>query len=519
MFKNKRHISLLVITLLLSLILALPVLAEDYGEMTLEKQTAFSWLDENAYMGEEVATYIWYHPELGLAEHKSSAVLQDFLAQKGFEIEAGVANMDTAFVASWGSGKPVIGIHAEFDALPGLSQKLGSIQREEIVKGAPGHGCGHNLFGAYSALAGIAIKEALEKHGIEGTIKVYGTPAEETVVGKAFFVKYGIYDDADVVLSWHPGGRNSVSWGSTLAMDNFKVSFKGIAAHGASAPWEGRSALDAVELMNIGMNYMREHVRPESRIMYIVSDGGAAPNVVPPYAEVHYFVRAPRYQQVAELMEWTKEIARGAAIMTQTELEFKSIVGVWEYLPNEAITRVGDANIRLVGAPPFTDEDQAIGAVFSETMGITEGPFYKDTTTHPDLDTPFKWATGGGSIDEANTSWVVPMVRFSGANKSAGIPGHSWQQVAQIALEPAFKGSLTVSKYIAGTALDLYQHQEVIDAAWEELISMNEKHGPFFDPVADVDVPSVFLTHGIEEDAMKKQWEVAPYPYPEFLLK
>lgn len=485
--------------------------------LTPEKQTALEWLDTHHWQGADIAKYIWHHPELGLGERKSSAILQDYLTQAGFQLETGVAGMETAWVASWGQGKPVIGIHAEFDALPGLSQELGSTVRKPVVEGGFGHGCGHNLFGAYSAMAGIAVKEAMEAHGIQGTIKVFGTPAEETLVGKAFFVKHGIYDDTDMVISWHPGGGNRVAYRSSLAMDNFKIRFHGTASHAAAAPWAGRSALDAVELMNIGMNYMREHIEPSSRIMYVIPGGGEAPNTVPPFAEVWYYVRAPRYEKVAEIMEWTLDVARGAAIMTQTEMEYAPIAGVWEFLPNQVLARVGDANVRLIGAPPFTEEDQKTGEGFSRTLDVTEGPFYSTRTSHPNVDEPFEWAVGGGSIDEANTSWVVPMVRFTTATRAAGTPGHSWQQVAQNALEPAFKGSLTAAKYMAATALDMYANPQLIDAAWEELREMNALHGPFFDPVADIDVPSYRLMHGFAEDAVTMQWEVLPFPYPAWL--
>lgn len=492
---------------------------EESGKLTPEKETAFAWLDEHQYLGEDISAYIWHYPELGLAEYHSTAILQDFMKKSGFTVEAGVAGQETAFVASWGEGKPVIGFHGEFDALPGLSQVAGSAEKQVIAEGGPGHGCGHNLFGTYSAMAAIATKAAMQQHGLKGTVKLYGTPAEETMIGKAFFVKYGIYDDADIVISWHPGADNKVSYGSSLAMDSFKVRFKGVASHAASAPWEGRSALDGVELMSVGMNYMREHVRPESRIMSCVTNGGLAPNVVPPEAEVWYFVRAPRYKTVAELMEWTKKIAEGAAMMSQTEMEFLKITGGAEYLPNNVLARIGDANVKLIGAPQWTEEDQQAAAPISKTKGVEEGPFYADETEHADLDKPFEWATGGGSIDEANTSWVVPMVRFSAATRSKGVPGHSWQMVAENCMEQAYKGSLVAAKYMAATAIDLYLNQKLIDAAKEEHQKMVEKHGPFIDPVGEIDVPSFELTHGMKLEQMPKQWEIEPYPYPESLEK
>ena len=501
--------------LFLLVLLVSPAFGAEVGTMTPPKEMAIQWLDAHGNVAAETATYIWHHPELGLGEHKSSAALQEMLKTAGFKMETGVAGMETAFVASWGEGKPVIGIHAEFDALPGLSQASGVAEEQILVEGCPGHGCGHNLFGSYSSLAAIAIKKSMEANGIKGTIKLYGTPSEETIVGKVFFVKEGIYNDADVVLSWHPGTENSVSYGSSLAMDNFKVRYYGKASHAASAPWAGRSALDAVELMNIGMNYMREHVRPESRIMYSISDGGKAPNVVPPYAEVWYFVRAPEYKLVKDIMVWGKKVAEGAALMTQTKMEFVPMTAVWQYLPNQVLAKVGFANAKLVGVPPFTDEDEKFAEPFSKTMKVEKGPFLSREFKEYDYDKPFEWAKGGGSIDEANTSWVVPMVRFSAATLAKGTPGHSWQTVAQNISAPAFKASLTVAKYMATTALDLYANPDIIEKAKAELKASNEKFGPFVDPAKDIPLPSFKLMHNVDESQVPVQTK-EEMPLPDF---
>jgi len=510
----RKTLSLAIIPILVALFVS-PALGAGIGEMTPAKETALNWIDAHSEVAAETATYIWHNPELGLGEHKSSVALQEMLKAAGFNVETGVAGMSTAFVASWGEGKPVIGIHAEFDALPGLSQVAGLAEEKMIVEGCPGHGCGHNLFGTYSSLAAIAVKQAMEANGVNGTIKLYGTPSEETLVGKVFFVKEGIYNDADAVISWHPGTSNNVSYGSSLAMDNFKVRFYGKASHAASAPWAGRSALDAVELMNIGMNYMREHVRPESRIMYSIPDGGQARNVVPPYAEVWYYIRAPQYSMVKEIMDWMKEVAKGAAMMTQTRMEFVPITAVWQYLPNQVLAKVGYANAQLVGVPPFTDEDEEIARPFSETVGIKEGPFLSREFVQYDYDKPFVWATGGGSIDEANTSWVVPMVRFGTATQAKGTPGHSWQNVAQNILPPAFKASLTVAKYMAATALDLYANPGMLEEAWAELKASNEKYGPFVDPAKDIALPTFHLMHNVDESQVPVQTK-EDLPLPDF---
>ena len=507
-----RRIRVLAVVVCVLALIVSPVFAGEVGKMTPAKEAAIKWLDGHAKVGVDVATYIWNNPELGLGEHKSSAALQELMKAAGFKVETGVAGMKTAFVATFGEGKPVLGIHAEFDALPGISQVAGMATPKAVVEGCPGHGCGHNVFGTYSCMAAIAIKNAMETAGVKGTIKLYGTPSEETLVGKAFFVKEGIYKDADAVLSWHPGTENAVSYASSLAMDNFKVRFHGKASHASSAPWAGRSALDAIELMNIGMNYMREHVRPESRIMYSIPDGGKAPNVVPPYAEVWYFIRSPQYKGVEEIVKWAKKVAEGAALMTETKMEFVPIVGVWQYLPNQVLAKVGFANATLVGVPPFTDEDEKIAEPFSKSLKVEKGPFLSREFQKFDYDKPFVWSTGGGSIDEANTSWVVPMVRFSATTLAAGTPGHSWQSVAQNILPPAFKGGLTVAKYMAATALDLYADPKILEDAKAELKASNEKHGPFVDPVKDVPLPTFQLMHNVQESQVPVQTKDMPLP-------
>lgn len=512
------------LSILSVLCLSLPFLTvpacADYGTMTPVKEVALKWIDNHAELGKEVATYSWYHPELGLGEQHSSKILQDMLQKADFKVETNVGGMETGFIASWGSGKPIIGINAEFDALPGISQKEGMPEESALVPGAPGHGCGHNLFGTYSSMAAIAIKQAMEKNKINGTIRLYGTPSEETLVGKAYFVKAGAYKDVDIMLSWHPGSSSGVSYSSTLASDTFKVRFHGRASHASSAPWEGRSALDAVELMNVGMNYMREHVRPESRIHYVITNGGLAPNVVPPFAEVWYYVRAPEYRFVQEMVERARKVAEGAALMTETKVDFIKMTGVWQVLPNLALARIGYANVRLIGGVPHGEESQKIAEPFARGMKIEKAPFIEDGYTEL-VEAPFRWSTAGASTDDANVSWVVPMVRFTAATMAKGTPGHSWRAVAQNILPTAFLGGQTVAKYIAATALDLMTTPALIEEAKKEFQESLEKYGPFVDPVKDSNLPSFEIMHNVKEDSVPRQWETKDYPVPDLdkLLK
>ncbi|HMK65199.1 MAG TPA: amidohydrolase, partial [Thermodesulfobacteriota bacterium] len=364
--KTRKRCTALIFVFLLTLIVSIPGFAQ---ELTPAKKTAIQWVDGNKTNYEEIAKYIWNNPELSLVEFKSSGKLQDYLAQNGFKIEKGVAGMPTAFVATWGSGKPVIGFLAEFDALPGLSQTGGKAVKEAIIPGAPGHGCGHNIFGTSSATAAIAAKIAMEKHGIKGTLKVFGTPAEETLVGKVFMARDGVFDGVDIMMAWHPLDVNKASADSNLAMTSVKFQFKGKAAHAAVAPHAGRSALDAVELMNVGMNYMREHVIQEARIHYVITNGGQVPNIVPTDAEVWYFIRAPRRTQVDQIWNWMQDVAKGATLMTQTTMSYKLLCGTWENLPNKVLAKLGDANIRAIGAPSFTPEDQKFGEQVIKSLG------------------------------------------------------------------------------------------------------------------------------------------------------
>ena len=288
------------------------------------KEGAWKWITSNKSKIIETSDKIWNFAELGLAEYKSSALLANTLEENGFNVRRGVADMPTAFVASWGSGGPVIGVQGEFDALPGISQKA-TTRREPLIEGAPGHGCGHNIHGVSALAAAVATKVVMESNEIAGTIRFYGTPAEETYSGKVFMVRDGLYDDVDAVLSHHPGSSNVAGLGSCLAMNSVKFHFQGVASHAAYTPFLGKSALDAVELMNMGVNYMREHIVQEARIHYVIEDGGMQPNVVPPYARSWYYVRAPEREQVDQVYEWVLKMADGADLMARTDSDPKLI--------------------------------------------------------------------------------------------------------------------------------------------------------------------------------------------------
>jgi aminobenzoyl-glutamate utilization protein B len=325
------------------------------------QRTALEAVERRGDLLRAVNQTLWKLAEVGLEEHESSQLLIEHLEGAGFDVQRGVSGMPTAFVASFGSGRPIIGILAEYDALPGLSQQVHP-ERQPVVEGAPGHACGHSGLGTGALGAALAVKDAMDQHGLPGTIRLYGTPAEETLIGKVYMTLDGQFNDLDVCLHWHPGTRNEAWASSSKAVVSAKFTFHGVPAHASGSPESGRSALDAVELMNIGANYMREHIREDARIHYVITDGGGAPNVVPAEATVWYFVRADTHQDVAYNFRWLQDIARGAAQMTRTRFTMQIDTDCHEIIPNGPLTDVITRNLERIGAPSFTEDEQLFSA-------------------------------------------------------------------------------------------------------------------------------------------------------------
>ncbi len=423
-------------------------------------------VDRNAKATEDVALAIWNFAEMGYLETQSSALLQKQLKDAGFTVTPGVAGEPTAFLASFKHGDgPVIGLLAEYDALPGLSQKAGVGQQQSAGQVA-GHGCGHNLFGAASTYAGIALKQWMIANDVKGEVRVYGTPAEEGGSGKAYMVRDGLFKDVDSVVTWHPGNVNSASQGPTMANISGKFRFHGQSSHAAGSPDKGRSALDGVEAMNDMVNLMREHVPDRTRIHYAITQGGKAPNVVPDFAEVYYYVRHQDPEIVRSVMERVKKTAEGAAIGTETRVEFEQTGGVYSMMPNETLMAVLDRNLQKAGAISWTAEEKAFGAAIQKTLG----------SKVPALDSvgqiaPAKLETMamGGSTDVSDVSWVTPTVHLVTATFVPGSPGHSWQNTAAAGSSVGIKGALLATKTMALTAADLFREPETIAAAKAEL--------------------------------------------------
>ena len=403
---------------------------------------------------------IWDYAELGYLETKSSERLQQVLASEGFEIQAGVAGIPTAFVASFGTGEPVIGVLAEFDALPGISQSRAPT-RDILEEKHAGHACGHHLFGAGSAAAAIAIRRWLEDNKVSGTIRLYGTPAEEGGSGKVYLVRAGLFDDVDTVLHWHPADRNSANASSTLANKSARFKFRGVSAHAAAAPHRARSALDAVEAMNYMVNLLREHVPQETRIHYIVSHGGEAPNVVPDFAESYYYVRHPDAATLGQLWDRVVNIAEAAAKGTETQLSVEVMHGNHSVLPNEELAQLMHSNLSRVGGVHY----DAVEAVFAEKLSESLHGNYIGMEQEI---MPYEVRQGMGSTDVGDISWVVPTVGMRAATWVPGTAAHSWQAIAAGGTSIGIKGMTVAAKTLALTARDLFLQPALIDVAVQE---------------------------------------------------
>lgn len=428
-----------------------------------------------------LADDIWATPELGLHEEESSRTLVEALEAEGFDVETGIGGMPTAFVASYGDGDTRIGILGEFDALPGLSQTVRA-EREPVEAGDPGHGCGHNLFGTAGVGAAAAVAESIDAGELDGTVVFFGCPAEETLVGKTFMARAGAFDDLDAAVTWHPSDRTRPQLSSSLALDSVQFTFEGEAAHAAAAPESGRSALDAVQLLGTGVEYMREHVPDDARIHYSVPDGGSAPNVVPASATVWFFVRAPTRAGVERLSAWVNDVAEGAALMTRTEVERRYITGCWELLSNEPIAeRYGEVMAEL-GPVGYDGDDRAFAADLKATVpedrlddAVSDLPesVREDVRSAALYDEPIEAYDAGevgmGSTEVADVSWLTPTAQFRASTWAVGTPAHTWQAVAANG-DFGRKGMVYAAKVLAGTVHDLLADSDLraeARAAWE----------------------------------------------------
>ena len=434
----------------------------------------------------DVSARIWEFAEPGMKEYKSADCYAQVLRDNGFAVETGVSGIPTAVIGTWGSGRPVIGFLGEFDALPGLSQKAACPEHCELVPGAYGQGCGHNNLGAGALGAAFILRDYLKETGKSGTVRFYGCPGEEYGSGKVFMARDGLFNDLDACLTWHPGDNNHVVGTGSLANISAFFIFHGRTAHAAATPHLGRSALDACELMSVGVNYMREHMPSEARIHYAYKNaGGIAPNVVQDYACVHYFVRAPKIKDAQALYERVKKVAQGAALMTETELEVQFHEALCDFLPNRTLDAVCQKAFEEIGAPPFDDQDEKLAARFRstfsqediESVGKDIAAMGGDSALIPESETLHRSVLPyfpldkcmGGSTDVGDASYCAPTSQLNIATCALGTPGHSWQLTAQSNSPLAEKGTMTAAKVLALAAAELLDQPETLAAARREL--------------------------------------------------
>jgi aminobenzoyl-glutamate utilization protein B len=434
-------------------------------DLAADRQDLIDHIESHRSAYTALADQIWDWAELGYQEKQSSAALQELLRTADFQIEAGVAGIPTAFVASYGSGSPVIAILGEFDALPGVSQAAAPFVQER-TESPNGHACGHHLFGVGSAAAALAVADWLRKTGTPGTVRFYGTPAEEGGAGKVYLVRAGLFKDVDAVLHWHPGAANQADARSSLANKSAKFRFRGKASHAAISPWNGRSALDGVEAMNYMVNLMREHVTPETRIHYVITRGGEAPNVVPAQAEVFYYVRHPEMAEVKALFERLVRAAEGAARGTGTEMEYEVIHGLYNLLPNRTLGAVVHRQLATLGGFNYTPEERAFAQRLQESL---PQPAPALTTTAQVKPFEVNERGSGASTDVGDVSWVVPTAGFSTATWVPGTSAHSWQAVAAGGTSIGHRGMILAAQTLALSAAALFSDPDLLREAAAEL--------------------------------------------------
>ena len=436
------------------LLLAISVSANEIDNSIKNNKKAF----------EKIALQIWEYAELGYLENKSSNLLANELEKNGFTIRKGLAGIPTSFIAEYNNGGPVIGILGEFDALPGLAQTSSPFKEVADNDTNAGHACGHHLFGAASAWAAVAIKDWIKKNNINGTIRFYGTPAEEGGSGKVYLVRAGLFDDVDIVLHWHPDDINSANPRTSNSNKSGKFTFRGISAHAAGAPEQGRSALDGVEGMNHMVNMMREHIPQESRIHYVITKGGLAPNVVPDLAEVYYYVRHPKMDMVDELFNRVVKIAEGAALGTETNMSYEVMHGNYSLLPNETIQKIVHKNLTNLGGFTYTESENEYAKEIYKTFFNPSVEIGSQQNV-----TDYVMSHGYGSTDVGDVSWVVPTAGFRTATWVPGTPAHSWQAVSSGGTSIGLKGAQLAANTLALSIKEIFENPLIINKAKDEL--------------------------------------------------
>jgi aminobenzoyl-glutamate utilization protein B len=475
-------------------------LAREDGRADRLKTEAVADVESRAVFTQQMVDTIFSFGELGFQEVETNRYLIDILKKNGFTVQEGIAGIPTAFMATWGSGKPVIALGSDIDGIPQSSQKPGVAYFDPLIEGAPGHGEGHNSGQAVNITAALAVKKIMEREKLPGTIRIWPGTAEELVGTKAYFVREGFFKDVDVALFTHVGDELGVSWGerSGTGLVSVQYSFRGQTAHAAGAPWRGKSALDAVELMNIGWNYRREHLPLEQRSHYVVTDGGDQPNVVPRTASVWYYFRQTTYPKIKELWEVGDNIAKGAAMMAGVELLPTRVLGsAWPQHFNKTVAEVTYANIKKVGLPQWSEADQTLAKALQKELGSREQGL--NTKIGDELQGPVRENRGGGSDDIGDISWNVPTVTLRFPSNIPGLPGHNWANAISMATPIAHKGATAGAKVQAMTMLDLVLKPTLVDQAWEYFRTVQTKDTKYEPLIRAQDKPAIELNKATME--------------------
>ena len=444
-----------------------------------------AYLDQTHARWEGLSRQIWEYAETGLKEDKSAAAIEELLAKEGFKVERNVGGIPTAFVATAGSGAPVVAIMAEYDALPGLSQKSGEAKKDPEKEGAPGHGCGHNLLGTAAVAAGVAANRARVEQKMPGTIKIFGTPAEELLLGKTFMLKAGAFNGTDVVLSWHPEAENQVVTRPRLALTVTEVEFFGKTAHAAASPWLGRSALDGMELFDVAMALMREHIEPTGRIHRVIKDGGKVPNVIPDYAKIQTWLRNQTGAQVENMLSRMRKAADGAALATETQAKVTVIASTRDPLNNQVLGRVMQKEMDRVGPPKFDEKDQTYAKALQKEIGVEQAGLATNLVSYgPNHG-------GTASSDLAEVSAAVPLAELNIVTRPIGTAAHHWGQTACAAHPLGLKGMMVAAKVLGASMVDLLGDPKEIAAAKDEF-QKTTKGKPYQNPLAQDAKPAIY---------------------------
>ena len=474
------------------------------------KRQATAEVEKMQKLTQEMVDSIFSFAELGFQEYETSKYVTGILEKNGFKVEHGVAGMPTAWVASYGSGKPVIGFMTDIDCIPRASQKPGVAWHDPIIKDAPGHGEGHNSGQAVNVTAALALKKLMEKYKLSGTLRLYPGVAEELVATKAFFVRAGLFKDVDIMLGSHVDSDFAVNWGQperNSGLVSVQYTFHGKAAHSAGAPWSGRSALDAVEMMNIGWNFRREHLRLQQRSHYVIPNGGDQPNVVPSEASVWYYFRELDYPKIKEMYELGNKMANAAAMMTGTTVTQRVVGSAWPNHFNKVVAEAAAKNIEAVGIPAWSEADQTLAKSLQKEIKAKE----EGLKTKPKgLDGPKEVVMGGGSDDVGDISWNLPMIYLRFPANIPNLPGHSWENAIAMATPIAHKGSTAGAKVQAMTALDFMLKPELVKQAWDYFTNVQTKETKYQPLINPSDQPAIELN---KEKMEKFRAEMKKYYY------